>query len=172
MTTTKKPGGNAALAARVKAIADKARLSRTATLAAPEEASAEVVGDFERRSFSVAPVGLAGLQYTTAYQIWDRFPNGTRLELRLEPGHPKDKHAVQVLVDGVRIAYVHRDNAQQVSHYLGMGMEYDCFVVQRDAAVTPYHQVKVQISFGFFVPKGALNLTSPNSTQFWGNPPA
>jgi hypothetical protein len=156
--------------AEVKASA--ARQPRLATVASPEKALAGIVkGEFERREFSVSPIGLAGAQYHKAYQVWDKFPIGANLELRLEPTNPHDKHAVQVLVDDEMLGYVEKSHSARIASCLGMGMEYNCTVVQKDGQQRPYHQVKLQVSFILYVRKGALNLVDPNRLQYWGEPP-
>lgn len=172
MSLTKESLKKAGVKAVRSAAVAKTSSRRLATVAASGKLSPGTVkGEFEQRDFSVSPVGLAGTQYHRAYQMWDKFPIGSKLELRLEPTNPHDKHAVQVLVDGEMIGYVEKAHSARVASCLGMGMEYDCTVVQKDGQLRPYHQVKLQVTFTLYVRKGALNLVDPNRLQYWGEPP-
>jgi hypothetical protein len=69
---------------------------------------------------------LAGVQHYAASEAFRNLPQGTELTLRHDRENSYDTHAVEVLNDGQRVAYVKRVHSDSICGAIGAGLQVIC----------------------------------------------
>ena len=99
----------------------------------------------ESVSILVQSSPLAGSQYYTVAENWQRMKVGDRLTLTREPGNKHDRHAIRVDWQGHPLGYVPRAENRAVAAALDRGERLEARVSRLTESSDPWRRVEFEV---------------------------